>query len=288
MLRTLRTEDWFHADGFPIAIERREPQPIFGSHAHAFSELVIITGGRGLHVIGKESWPLAAGDVFVIGGQLPHDYQSMDNLTLINILFQPKKLRMDLGDLTSLPGYHAMFTLEPAWRKRHQFTSRLHLTPPELGMLLGLVDQLDEELKTRAPGFGFLSTAHFMQIIGYVSRCYGRCRNPNSRALLQIAEAITHLETHLEKPVNLDALAKMAHMSKRSFLRVFQAATNRSPIAYLIQLRINRAATLLRRNEGSITDIAFSSGFDDSNYFSRQFRKLTGLSPRAYRQQHQT
>jgi AraC family L-rhamnose operon transcriptional activator RhaR/AraC family L-rhamnose operon regulatory protein RhaS len=285
MLRILRSEDWFHRDGFPIAIERRDPQEPFGMHTHEFSELVIITGGRGLHVTGAESWPLAAGDVFVISGHRPHDYQSMDNLHLINTLFQPRKLPMELMDLSTLPGYHVLFTLEPAWRRRHQFKSRLHLTPQELSVVLGLVDQLDTELKSRARGFGFMATALFMELVGYLSRCYDRSRHPDSRALLRLAETITHLETHLSQPINLDEMASRADMSKRSFIRAFRAATNRTPVAYLIQLRINRAAALLRHGDDSITAIAFKVGFSDSNYFTRQFRKVMGISPRHYRQQ---
>jgi AraC family L-rhamnose operon transcriptional activator RhaR/AraC family L-rhamnose operon regulatory protein RhaS len=49
---------------------------------------------------------------------------------------------------------------------------------------------------------------------------------------------------------------------------------------------VNRAADMLRRGAESITDIAFTVGFSDSNYFTRQFRKLVGVSPRTYRQQH--
>jgi AraC-like DNA-binding protein len=128
----------------------------------------------------------------------------------------------------------------------------------------------------------------FMQMIGYLSRCYGRLRNPDSRALLRIAETITHLETNFALPINLDALSRIAHMSKRSFIRAFRAATDQTPIAYLIQLRINRAAMLLRQGHDNITDIAFRVGFSDSNYFTRQFRKLLGVSPRGYRQQHGT
>ena len=52
MIRTLRKEDWFHSDGFPIVVARRDPQEPFGLHAHEFSEIVIITGGTGLHVTG--------------------------------------------------------------------------------------------------------------------------------------------------------------------------------------------------------------------------------------------
>src|SRR4051794_40480032 len=78
MVRTLRKEDWFPADGFPLVVTRRDPQEPFGLHSHEFSEIVFITGGSGLHVCEDESWPLAAGDVFVIGGELAHDYQDMD------------------------------------------------------------------------------------------------------------------------------------------------------------------------------------------------------------------
>jgi AraC-like DNA-binding protein len=283
--RTLKTHDWFHKDGFPIAVEWRQPQEAFGMHAHEFFELVIVTGGNGLHVTGQESWPLAAGDVFVISGSRPHNYEKMENLCLVNVLFQPGKLNVQLVDLPALAGYHALFTLAPAWRRRHEFNSRLHLAPRELRTVIGYVEQLDQELKTRSPGFGFLATALFMQIVGYLSRCYSRSWNPDARALLRIAETITHIETHYREQVELDELARIARMSKRSFLRAFQAATGDSPIAYLIQLRVNRAANLLRQTDAPITEIAFQVGFNDSNYFARQFRRLIGMSPRLYRQQ---
>jgi AraC-like DNA-binding protein len=286
LVRILRKEDWFPSDGFPIVVARRDPHEPFGLHAHEFAEIVIITGGTGLHVTGRESWPLTAGDVFVIGGARPHDYQDMEGLRLINILYDPASFRMDLVDLASLSGYHALFTLEPAWRKRHQFKSRLHLLPKDLAFVVGLVDQLDEELQERAPGYGFLATALFMHIVGYLARCYSRSKNPDSRALLRIAEAISYLEGHFEEPIDLDALASIAHMSRRSFIRAFRAAVGSSPIAYLIQLRINRAADMLRRGEESVTDIAFRVGFTDSNYFARQFHKVIGVSPRAFRRQN--
>ncbi len=283
----LRKEDWFHPDGFPLAVERRDPQEPFGPHAHEFSEIVLITGGRGWHVTGKERWALSAGDVFVISGARPHHYRDIKDLTLVNILFEPENLRMGLVDLQALPGYHALFTLESAWRKRNQFRNRIHLSPKDMAVVMGYVDQLESELKSRAPAFGFFATAAFMQVVGFLSRCCSQSRDPDSRALLRIAEAITHLEVHLDEPLNLDELATMARMSRRNFLRAFRAAMGNSPIAYLINLRINRAAAMLRRDEHSITEIAFRSGFEDSNYFTRQFRKVLGVSPRTYRQQHQ-
>lgn len=283
MPRTLHAKDWFHADGFPLVIERREPQEPFDLHVHDFSELVVVTGGRGMHKIQNEAWPLSAGDVFVVKGDEAHEYCELDELNLINILYLPDRLRWNLRDLVSLPGYHALFTLEPQWRRRHQFKSRLHLPPAEIGHVLGLIDQLDAELQTRTPGFAFLAIALYMQLVGVLSRAYNRSRNPDSQALLRLAGTITHLETNYANPVELDDLAEMVHMSKRSFLRTFRAATGQSPIAYLIQIRVNRAADLLRTTNTPITDIAFEVGFLDSNYFARQFRQLMGITPRAYR-----
>jgi len=281
----LKRKDWFHPDGFPISIERRDPQEPFGLHAHEFSEIVIITAGGGKHVTGRESYPLNAGDVFVIGGSRQHDYHSLDRLCLVNILFQPEKLGLRTADLRTLPGYHSLFTLEPAWRRRHQFNGRLRLAPPELRTVLAFVDNLEAELNTRASGFKFMATAIFMQIVGYLSRCYARAEHPDSRALLRIGAAISHLEVHYHELINLDKLARIANMSKRNFIRSFQSAMRMSPIAYLVQLRVTRGAALLRRTDLSVTDVAFQAGFRDSNYFARQFHKVLGLTPSQYRKQ---
>jgi AraC-like DNA-binding protein/mannose-6-phosphate isomerase-like protein (cupin superfamily) len=283
---TLKRKDWFQPDGFPIAVERREPQTPFGLHTHDFSEIVIITAGRGIHITGQESYPLNAGDAFVISGSRPHDYRSMEGLCLVNILFQPEKLNRRTDDLRTLPGYHALFTLEPAWRRRHQFRSRLRLSAAELNVVLARVDQLEEELRRRSNGFRFMATAAFMQIVGHLSRCFARTKHPDSRALLRIGEAISHLAAHYRERVDLDGLAGLARMSNRNFRRSFRAATGTSPIAHLIRLRVNHAAALLRRTDLSITEIAYEVGFSDSNYFARQFRALLGVTPSQYRRQH--
>src|ERR1700712_1640534 len=121
MLKTLKSRDWFSVGGVAIAVERREPQEPFPRHKHEFSEIVVVTGGKGEHRVGKQVLPLSAGDVFVIGGPQAHEYRNLENLRLINVLFQPENLKLEQADLGMLAGYHALFRLEPLWRKRHQF-----------------------------------------------------------------------------------------------------------------------------------------------------------------------
>ena len=72
-------------------------------------------------------------------------------------------------------------------------------------------------------------------------------------------------------------------MSESTLMRTFQRVMKRSPVDHVIRVRISRACQLLQRPETRITEVAFQCGFNDSNYFSRQFRKVTGLTPRQFR-----
>lgn len=239
-----------------------------------------------MHITGEDSYELKTGDTFVIGGERPHDYLNMDRLSLINILFDPTDLPMSLGDLQSLSGYHALFTLEPASRQRHQFTSRLQLNPAEIAESLRLVDKLDNELAARQPGFEVMAIAAMLELITFLSRCYRQTRNPTSKTLIRVGETIAHMRRNVDQAITLEELVPISGMSRTNYMRMFEAAMGTSPIKYLIELRIEEAGRQLRSTDQTITEIAFDVGFSDSNYFSRQFRKVHGQSPRDYRKRH--
>lgn len=276
-------EHIFRPDGFPLAVSRQNPQLSTGLHSHEFSELVVILGGSGLHLTGGEAYPIKAGDGFVINGRRNHGYRDTHQLVLVNILYNPDLLAMPTHHLREVPGYHVLFTLEPAYHRRHGFANHLHLSLGELSRVGGWVDALEKELRDRSPGFRFTSIALFMQIVGFLSRVYGRAPTSASGELMQIARAISHLENHYPRPIGLGELADIAHMSKRSLTRVFQKVMGHSPIDYLIRLRVARAAELLRRGEKKILAVASEVGFQDSNYFARQFRQVLGVSPSDFR-----
>ncbi|EMI54497.1 helix-turn-helix domain-containing protein [Rhodopirellula sallentina] len=285
-IRVLRKNQFFHTDGFPIVVTRRDPQEPFGLHAHEFWEIVIITGGKGRHVTGVDSYELSAGDAFVIGGARPHDYQDLEELRLINILFDNDELPWDLGDLSEMPGYHTLFTLEPAFRQRHRFDSRLRLEPMDLAFAIETIEKLEHELNERSAGFRVQSMTLMMQLITFLARCYERCRTPRNQGLLEVADAIAHIEINYAEVITLDQLIKISNMSRRNFLRTFETAMGDSPIQYLIRLRIRKACERLRVSEKSITEIAMDVGFSDSNYFSRKFRDIIGMSPREYKRMY--
>ena len=283
MIENLKKESFFSPETAPIVVARREPQPEFPRHRHQFAELVVVTAGTGLHAIRNEAYPIGTGDVFVINDHSPHEYKEMAQLGLINIMYDANELGMKNWDVRTLPGYHAMFIFEPAYRRKHKFESRLRLELRELSQVKSMVESLEQELETKESGHRLMSSSIFAQLVCYLSRCYGKSRMPASKALLRIGNAISHIEQNASEELDLDSLASMAHMSRRNFTRAFRDAIGHSPIEYLIRLRITRAMELLSHSEMNVTEIAFQTGFHDSNYFARQFRKATSLSPSEYK-----
>ena len=266
-----------------MRIQRHGNTPL---HTHGFSELVIILQGRGVHISPAGDYPIGVGDVFVLHGNQVHGYRDTVNLDLVNILFCMDELAVPLHDIVSLPGYHALFTLEPLFRQRDKFESRLRLTPEGLAHVTELLQRLERESHSRRAGWRFAVTACFMLLMADLCREYSHMADPAAQPLLRLGRVIGYIEQYYSQTLTLDLLADIGDMSRRTLTREFRRAMNCSPIEYLIRLRINHAAAIIKESEQSLTDIAFSVGFLDSNYFARQFRIYMGCSPRDYRNRH--
>jgi AraC-like DNA-binding protein len=284
---TLKAKNRFHSNGFPIAVDRPNPQDLGDRSARDCSEIVIIVSGCALRISGGDSWPVTAGDVFVVGRHETREYREMEDLRLIKILFCPEQLHMELLDLSGLPGYQALFTVESSTCTCPSRKRGLQLSPKELSIAVHYAETLAHELEMQNPGFAFIAYAWFMHLVGYLSRAYSRPKGPDPRAQFSVRNAIGHLEMHFDRPVNLDELSRLTHMSRRSFIRAFQAATGTTPIAYLGKLRLARAAAMLRRQEENVTSVAYKVGYNDSNYFARRFHAMFGIAPSEYRKRQE-
>jgi AraC-like DNA-binding protein len=85
------------------------------------------------------------------------------------------------------------------------------------------------------------------------------------------------------QPLDVEALARGAHMSAGHLSREFKAAYGESPYGYLMTRRIERAMTLLRRGDLSVTDVCFAVGCSSLGTFSTRFTELVGVPPSVYR-----
>ena len=97
-----------------------------------------------------------------------------------------------------------------------------------------------------------------------------------------VARIRDYMLAHIGESISLEALARVACMSRFHFARRFRQSTGCSPMAFLLHVRIQRARRLLEAGESKIADIAAELGFFDQSHFTRTFRRTIGMSPRAY------
>lgn len=256
-----------------------------GSHRHEFIEIVFILGGNGRHITGDTRHDVGPGDVFVINNRRSHGYEQTRGLHLVNILVRDDALREARRELGALPGFHALFTLEPVRWRRRDFTARLRLTAREMRLVGGWLDILETEARRDREGGRFLARSWLMLVVGFLARCHGERPSRPGEPDARLARLLSRIDGKPEDEYRLEDLAREAAMSERSFLRHFREATGTSPADYVIRARLRQAMHLLDHGDRrlTVTEIAFRCGFNDSNYFARQFRRVTGTSPRLYR-----
>jgi AraC family transcriptional regulator len=102
-------------------------------------------------------------------------------------------------------------------------------------------------------------------------------------AAWQRRKAVAYIEEHLAEPIALEALARMVGLSACYFCRAFRQSLGVPPQRYQLSQRIERAKTLLAKRAASVTDVGLTVGYNDTSAFCTAFRRVTGLTPSAYR-----
>lgn len=104
-----------------------------------------------------------------------------------------------------------------------------------------------------------------------------------NRRLLRARDA---MDRAYAEPLNVPAVAAVAHVSEAHFIRTFRAVFGETPHRYLQRRRVERSMFLLRETDRSVTDVCFDVGFTSLGTFSRTFREIVGETPSGYRRGH--
>ena len=103
--------------------------------------------------------------------------------------------------------------------------------------------------------------------------------------LARLRRVRDRIDREYAQPLDVEALARGAHMSAGHLSRQFRLAYGESPYGYLMTRRIERAMALLRRGDLSVTEVCFAVGCSSLGTFSTRFAELVGMPPSAYRQE---
>lgn len=169
----------------------------------------------------------------------------------------------------------------PAWippEKAHV------LRPRDPEMYRSRFEELTEIWLRMRSGYRMQARARLLQLLGdYLAESQARRVDPGAYSRTLPAKRM--IEERYAEPITLAQLAKACGMCEGSFRRAFAAVYNQSPVAYLLNLRVERAKEMLLIGL-SLEDAAQRTGFSDVNYFIRYFRKVTGTTPGRFRQMY--
>lgn len=151
--------------------------------------------------------------------------------------------------------------------------------------LIGYIEALCREMREKAVAYELAIKCHVFGLLVCLLRRHIRsnlsCQqlSENVERYTRIKPALNFMKKNLSEHISLEELAEVCHLSSSHFCRLFHQITGVSPIRYLLDIRLQEAATLLKRTDENITQIAYEVGFEDVGYFSRKFKEFFGMSP---------
>jgi len=113
----------------------------------------------------------------------------------------------------------------------------------------------------------------------------GRPADQHLQDLALLRRVRDRIDREYAQPLDVEALARGAHMSAGHLSRQFRAAYGESPYSYLMTRRVERAMALLRQGDLSVTEVCFEVGCSSLGTFSTRFTELVGMPPSTYRRE---
>lgn len=148
--------------------------------------------------------------------------------------------------------------------------------------------QLIQELKLCKEDYEELLVNHLQHLLILLHRTINnKPRGKNHMLMQEMDSAVRYFHENYHKPISIEEFATEHHMSVSWFIRNFKEYTESTPAQYLLSLRISNAQTLLETTNYNVTEIAEIVGYDNPLYFSRIFKKQSGMSPSEFRKQLQ-
>jgi AraC-like DNA-binding protein len=245
-------------------------------HYHSAMELTLFTSGAGIRFVGDHITPFDTGDIVLLGERLPHHWSVRGDSSGISIQweFPPSHA------IWSLPESQPLAQLFERARRGLQISGRTskNLTPLIL-QLAGASgpDRLGLWFRTLA----LIHHSNDSDLTILSSRPFDL--PASSRHEQVITEAIRFVHANFRKPIRLNELLALTHMSKATFSRQFLRHAGKPLSAHLTSLRIQAAQEELRSTDRSVLDIALGCGFTQLTFFNRTFRAHTGTTPTQYR-----
>ncbi|MHC4884224.1 MAG: arabinose operon transcriptional regulator AraC [Planctomycetota bacterium] len=249
-------------------------KPVLRPHGMVGWVLNATVLGRGVIGRGDECFSVAPGDLLLFPPGVPHSYtfdEEAGEWEHLWVYFTPP------------PALEPLLTWPEAGNGALKLTTA---DPSRWNYLVARLETLIEVANRYAPHRERLVHTILEEILLWCSEY-----NPDSdegRMDERILKAIDFMTGNMGRPVVIEELATLSSLSSSRFSHLFKEETGLSPLQYMEEFRLQRASKLLAMTTKPVTQIGIEVGFHSVYYFSRRFKRSFGLSPRAFRERHQS
>ncbi|OPX21757.1 MAG: hypothetical protein B1H02_07135 [Candidatus Latescibacteria bacterium 4484_107] len=252
----------------------------FHSDCH---EMFFILEGKGCLTLGETEYPAKRGDVFLIKPEQTHSAAAdvSDPYVYYSLHYAFRE-----GQGFSEPSApEELSLLDTFFNTPYRSLSKIRL--PEVSETRKIIEKMEVERTHKAVGYATMRSVYLLQLLTLVARVALQTTSPEStnpevlrnRNLLIAHQIKRTLEEHLIRQVTLQDVADAIHLSPHYCCSVFKEVTGYTIFQYLDRLRVERAKMLLRHSHLNVTETAEELGYHNVYYFSRVFKRVTGMSP---------
>jgi AraC-like DNA-binding protein len=243
----------------------------FKWHYHPEYELTLITKGTGKRLVGDSYESFEAGDLVLLGPDLPHTWSSdkIKNQQVSAVVIQ-----------FSEDFIQRFLTL-------HEFdkVSSL-LESSDRGLFFPGAEKLQSQLEALTKLSGVEKITSLLEIFQKLTAL--KCEKLSSEYFNaikgeetenRINKVCQYIQQHAAEDITLEQVAELIHLSRSAFSKFFKRATGKTFSDYVNDIRIGKACYLLTESDKAINEIAYETGFDSLTYFNRVFLRKKGVTP---------
>ena len=250
-----------------------------GWHWHQEIEFIYVQSGEVQCYIGKDNFSLPAGSGLFINTKIIHQLTAKQTTLIPNIVFSPLLLASE-ESLIYQQYIKPVLTSDIDFLVFEPYT----LWHKEILSLLNQIFETQKQANFRELTTMRLLTSIWELLYGNMESMFLQrqtVKRNSDTSRLQMMMSFIH--SHYADQIQLDDIADFAHVSKNTCMQIFKNGIRQSPISYLIQYRLKKAAKLLAATEMKVITISEQCGFHDAPYFCRKFKEVYGISPIEYR-----
>ena len=252
-------------------------------HYHPEYEIMLVKEGKGNRFIGDTITAFTAGDLILLGPNIPHCYRSTEEssekvTTQRNSCILLHFTEASIGnDLLNLPEARPICHL----------LQRCHQGLIVKGNTAKMISWLAEDLITLK---GFQRWQSFLEILSQLADSTETEQITttiqvayNEKESARLGDLFEWISLNYSSPMRLSDAARVASMSENAFSRYFAQRTGKTFSSYIQELRLQKAARLLIEKKISVTEICYECGYNNISNFNRQFLNYYHMSPALYR-----